>query len=176
MEPFGWTQKDKPHPTSLPWPGPLLRINPQQHKNQSRKRFLFKVLGFVALGSFSPPPWSLSLHLSPACLNSSGRSMSPARGDGRCSHSWGPASSSLPALPFPGPHQGHGLLCLVIVPLAPGLFAPTFLLRLTTHDKPNRMKPNPDFSQEMFFWGTNKLPIPFLRMIGCYKLLLSGFT
>lgn len=41
--------------------------------------------------------------------------------------------------------KGYSHSCMVIVPNAQGLFAPTFLLRLTTHDKPNRTKPNPYF-------------------------------
>lgn len=56
-------------------------------------------------------------------------------------------TSELP-LPHPTPVKGYSHHCMVIVAVAPGLFAPTFLLRLTTHDKPNRTKPNPDFSQE----------------------------
>lgn len=138
---------------------------------------LFLIVGFVASGPLSlfPSLFSMTVHLFAFSLQyiRTGRfsgfgwwSLPPVA-------EAPPTPSSLLALPLP--HQGRGLLCPVIVPVAPGLFAPTFLLRLTTHDKPNRTKPNPDFSQEMFFWGTKKLPPSFLRMAGCYKLLLSRF-
>lgn len=56
--------------------------------------------------------------------------------------------------PFTPPNscKGYGHHCMVIVAVAPGLFAPTFLLRLTTHDKPNRTKPNPDFLRRSSAW------------------------
>lgn len=52
----------------------------------------------------------------------------------------------------PNSCKGYSHHCMVIVPIAPGLFAPTFLLRLTTHDKPNRTKPNPDFLKRSSAW------------------------
>ena len=111
-------------------------------ETQAESHILFKVLGFVALVSLSFPE-ACPHTCFPSFLNPRGKGVSQA------------AETSLlpaPTLPSPVP-PGAWPPLKVIVPDAPGLFAPTFLLRLTTHDKPNRMKPNPDFSQEMF-WGT----------------------
>lgn len=63
-----------------------------------------------------------------------------------------PACTSGLPLPHPTPVKGYSHHCMVIVAVAPGLFAPTFLLRLTTHDKPNRTKPNPDFLRRSSAW------------------------